>query len=342
MDIRLETGPSETVSVETWTSSPQSLVDWSAKPIALYAYVADKQRRAISGLKVTAKIIGSGGSTLQVALEEDGPADVTKGDGIYSALLVDLPKQSSALAYVVEIINSTGTIDSGTYSGHPSAGSLIPVNQSTATDHFIRYVYGGSFGLTRPYDGQDAWPPTRVKDLTISWYNNSMVELVWSAPKDNYGSSSAYGKLQNVLFIKIEENKVRFSLQGKHHRTVRSRARPRGVLRHHPAECRILGPNEPDRPVFGRKLLLQLLPNVRRGQLGQPTESAVQYGHGVRDQKSSGRSGKFKKRTATRLALLAADRHRYRQRSSHHLHHRLLLLRKEEDEARGRLGQVRR
>lgn len=82
----------------------------------------------------------------------------------------------------------------GSFTGHPSAGSLIPTNQSSTLPFLVNgYAYGGSFGLTRTYSGQDTWPPARIRDLRINWYNSSMIELVWTAPKDNLGLSNSFG-----------------------------------------------------------------------------------------------------------------------------------------------------
>lgn len=40
-------------------------------------------------------------------------SDVTKGDGIYSAMLLNLPMQSTSFSCVIEMIDSTGTVDQG-------------------------------------------------------------------------------------------------------------------------------------------------------------------------------------------------------------------------------------
>lgn len=77
MDIRLENGGSNGnyIRVESWTSSSNSLVDWSVKPIGIYAHVTNQQRQPISGLSVTAKIVGIGdSSSYQVVLDENNPA----------------------------------------------------------------------------------------------------------------------------------------------------------------------------------------------------------------------------------------------------------------------------
>lgn len=74
------------------------------------------------------------------------------------------------------------------------AGSFIPVSKPTSlSTSFNRYVYGGSFRLTEPFDGRDVLPPGRVTDLKISNSNNNTIELNWTGPRDNYGASSVLG-----------------------------------------------------------------------------------------------------------------------------------------------------
>ncbi len=52
-------------------------------------------------------------SVFSVSLSESDPSDVTKGDGIYSALVTNLPRSSVRFSYVVEIVNGSGTVDAG-------------------------------------------------------------------------------------------------------------------------------------------------------------------------------------------------------------------------------------
>lgn len=75
------------------------------------------------------------------------------------------------------------------------AGSFIPVSMPTdLATKFNRHVYGGSFQFIIPFDGRDVSPPARVIDLSINIYNESVVELRWTGPKDNYGQSPTLGK----------------------------------------------------------------------------------------------------------------------------------------------------
>ncbi len=76
------------------------------------------------------------------------------------------------------------------------AGSLIPSVQPLPLSSTLnRYVYGGSFQLSLPYDDRDVLPPGRVTDLTISGFDskNSSVDLNWTAPKDDYNVSTVLG-----------------------------------------------------------------------------------------------------------------------------------------------------
>lgn len=84
----------------------------------------------------------------------------------------------------------------GNYTGqHPMAGSSIPVSMPTnLMTKFNRFVYGGSFQLNQPFDGIDVLPPARVIDLSINnAYNQSVIELKWTASTDNYGLSTTLG-----------------------------------------------------------------------------------------------------------------------------------------------------
>jgi hypothetical protein len=84
----------------------------------------------------------------------------------------------------------------GTYNGHPMAGSFIPSGQSLPISAINRYVYGGSFQLSLPYDGGDVLPPGRIVDLNISNFDskNSSAVLTWTAPRDNYNVSDNLGE----------------------------------------------------------------------------------------------------------------------------------------------------
>lgn len=79
----------------------------------------------------------------------------------------------------------------GVFDGKPSAGSFIPIGSPIPQAlKARRYVYGGAFTLSRPYNGSDTYPPDRVKDLQVKSFNSSSLKLSWTAPKDNYGTSN--------------------------------------------------------------------------------------------------------------------------------------------------------
>lgn len=199
MDVWFEANSISPVKVESWTNSFQNQpINWATGRVIVYALVTEQQR-AVSGLNPVVHLIGDNATDviISVTLNENNPSDVTKGDGIYSAQLINLPRYSTHFSYILEIIGGTGTVDFGIFNGHPSAGSSIPSSQPTPRPtSFNRYVYGGSFQLIYPYDGRDVFPPGRITNLAILNFNsnNSTVELNWTGPKDDYDASTNYIK----------------------------------------------------------------------------------------------------------------------------------------------------
>ena len=118
--VRLDTwfSNSDSISpirVETWTNSIQNQpIDWKSERVVIYAQVT-QQEKAVSGLNLVAYINGDDNkeSVFSVSLSESDPSDVTKGDGIYSALVTNLPRSSIRFSYVVEIDNGSGNVDNG-------------------------------------------------------------------------------------------------------------------------------------------------------------------------------------------------------------------------------------
>lgn len=112
MDVWVEN--SNGVRVESWTHSFQNNpIDWTVDRVVIYASIS-QQKRLVSGSSPVAYISGDSGSdVVAVALNENNPSDITKGDGIYSAIVTQFPKSSTHFAYVVEIIEGVGSVDSG-------------------------------------------------------------------------------------------------------------------------------------------------------------------------------------------------------------------------------------
>lgn len=114
LDVWYEAATSNLVRVETWTNSFQhNPIDWTKESVIIYAGVF-QQVRAISGLNPVAYVTGDNSTEIiSVPLTETNPSDITKGDGIYSAILSKLPANSVRFAYVVEVIGGTGTLNKG-------------------------------------------------------------------------------------------------------------------------------------------------------------------------------------------------------------------------------------
>jgi len=93
--------------------------------------------------------------------------------------------------FIASYINTLYFCILGSFNGKPSAGSSIPIGAPIPLPlKARRYVYGGAFALSRPYNGSDVYPPDRVKDLQVKSFNSSRLKLSWTAPKDNYGTSN--------------------------------------------------------------------------------------------------------------------------------------------------------
>ena len=210
-DVWLESDDPQLVTVSTWTN------DLSARsaeePLIIYARLT-QNRRPVSNVSVVAVLSGNSpkeSNETQIILSETTFAgefivknatkkhidsrffkiDVTEGDGIYSGAALSLPSDSSVFTYRLKVLNQTGTIDSGKYDRHPSAGSKIPMTQPTSlSSQFNRYSHGQSI---RPKSYQNMSKPGRVTDLQILSYANSVARLTWTAPRDQYGSGSSIG-----------------------------------------------------------------------------------------------------------------------------------------------------
>lgn len=115
MDAWFEANSISPVKVESWTNSFQNQpIDWTTGRVIIYAMVTEQQR-AVSGLNPVAYLVGDNATDaiISVTLNENNPSDVTTGDGIYSAQLVDLPRLSTRFSYVLEIVGGIGTVDTG-------------------------------------------------------------------------------------------------------------------------------------------------------------------------------------------------------------------------------------
>ena len=114
-DVTL-TDPPVAKLTETWTTTA-NVIDWTMERMFIYARVT-WQERPINNLTITAHLVGDDSSQQQnqvvsLRLMDGGTADVTQGDGIYSAMVTQWPLRSTTFAYVVTITLGQGIIDSG-------------------------------------------------------------------------------------------------------------------------------------------------------------------------------------------------------------------------------------
>ena len=102
--------------METWTTTTDAL-DWTMERMVIYARVA-WQERPINNLTLTAYLVGDDmtqqqNQVVNLTLMDGGPADITRGDGIYSGMVTQWPLRSTTFAFKVTIIDGQGSYDSG-------------------------------------------------------------------------------------------------------------------------------------------------------------------------------------------------------------------------------------
>lgn len=112
--MRLDTwfeGFSE-VRVLSWTSAIQNKpIDWTIDRLVIYAQVF-QERMAVIDTNPIVHLIGDNSTeVVSVALSENDPSDITKNDGIYSAIIANLPRSSTRFYYIIEINDGDGMVE---------------------------------------------------------------------------------------------------------------------------------------------------------------------------------------------------------------------------------------
>ena len=200
MDIWAEDNDQSMIQLKTWNTAAaidNSEIDLRLKPVGFYAQLTALDGRPISGAQVIAHVYNNNQLLTDVQLTDWGVADVTTGDGIYSAYFVpNLTSNSGnvglvySVRYEVTGNDSLAVVDSQPYERPPTTGSFIKMSQPiVAAVEFSRFSYGPSFRLTSSsLNGGDNIPPKRITDLTIKSYDSFSAVFTWRAPLDNYGT----------------------------------------------------------------------------------------------------------------------------------------------------------
>ena len=121
LDVWAEAANSSLVQLHTWNNATDnSPIDFTKTPVGLYAQLT-QNRKPVRGANVAATVYASdisGQSILvsEIPLLDEGVADVTSGDGIYSAWMTR--PSNSSLSYSVYYraygVNSLAEVDNGT------------------------------------------------------------------------------------------------------------------------------------------------------------------------------------------------------------------------------------
>lgn len=119
LDVWYKPAIDQAVTIDTWTSSlsRERAVDLKTERVSIHAMVTFGER-AVGGLTNTilVHLVGDYGteSVSGFLMDNNNPADVTQGDGIYSAFVTRWPSGSTCFAYVIEIVdNDRGTYETG-------------------------------------------------------------------------------------------------------------------------------------------------------------------------------------------------------------------------------------
>ena len=195
------------VSLDFWTDSNLE----EDQPITLYAKLT-QDTLPIHDAEVIAEaqFLNKQGKiqSLSITLKDTGSGypDIIKGDGIYSAYLINIHKDVSSVSFEVKATHNNGQaripkpFGSGKHdkSGLACCGSSLPDMFTIPAQPFERYIVGGSIQMKGSRNSQiqsgDIYPPSRISDLAlVSYLNDSLyATFSWSAPGGDFNMGKAY------------------------------------------------------------------------------------------------------------------------------------------------------
>ena len=200
------------VTLDFWTNQD---VDVEDQPIILYAQlnqdslpIHDAEVIVESSYQTKDGKIQFTSTTLKDL--GTGYPDITRGDGIYSAYLIHLPKDVSSLSFSVKASHNNGQARipkpfggaKHDKTGLACCGSSLPELFTIPSQPFERYIVGKSVEMNKSIklQGQlqhsgDSFPPSRISDLAlVSYVNDSSLfaTLSWSAPGGDFNMGKAF------------------------------------------------------------------------------------------------------------------------------------------------------
>ena len=194
------------VSLDFWTHQDTD------QPIVLYAQLT-QDSLPIMDAEITAEAsyLNKEGRvrSIMATLKDSGTGypDITKGDGIYSAYLIHVPKDASSLSFSVRANHNNGQArlpkpfggSKHDKTGHLCCGSTIPDMFTIPSQPFERYIAATSVTVIPTLNIQvqnsgDAYPPSRISDLALVNYVNDSLDatLSWTAPGGDFNVAKAF------------------------------------------------------------------------------------------------------------------------------------------------------
>ncbi|XP_069044426.1 calcium-activated chloride channel regulator 3A-1-like isoform X2 [Lepisosteus oculatus] len=199
----------ECVSPITVTGGMNVTATTYPQPITITVRVSQGDRPVVNAIVVAIMELANG-SKIRLPLQDNGiGADIFRNDGVYSGLFFSYGGDGR-YSLKFEVMGTGGTVQVWTQAAnsvspqpeyidgngtlHPSAPSGRPGQNGTALGNFSRSGSGGTVTVSQvPPAPRDQFPPGRVTDLQAALLNRS-VELLWTAPGDDYytGTVSRY------------------------------------------------------------------------------------------------------------------------------------------------------
>ncbi|XP_069044427.1 calcium-activated chloride channel regulator 3A-1-like isoform X3 [Lepisosteus oculatus] len=191
----------ECVSPITVTGGMNVTATTYPQPITITVRVSQGDRPVVNAIVVAIMELANG-SKIRLPLQDNGiGADIFRNDGVYSGLFFSYGGDGR-YSLKFEVMGTGGTVQVWTQAAnsvspqpeyidgngtlHPSAPSGRPGQNGTALGNFSRSGSGGTVTVSQvPPAPRDQFPPGRVTDLQAALLNRS-VELLWTAPGDDY------------------------------------------------------------------------------------------------------------------------------------------------------------
>ncbi|XP_057365331.1 calcium-activated chloride channel regulator 4-like [Daphnia carinata] len=194
--------PNVTTPIKTKCWVPQADIKNAGKNTIPVRAEVTTGSNAVVGATVRAFLVKPNGESEILELLDNGVnADTEANDGVYSRYYTNAT-QKGRYTVKCHVISNEDTVQSSGFFGSASPqlrGNLIHENGAgTPLAAFTRIVSGGSFQVEIPVSSYDAYPPSEIRDLSVTLVDETeghiMMDMKWTAPGDDldYGTVAYY------------------------------------------------------------------------------------------------------------------------------------------------------